>query len=93
MGERIRGRRRRRLRATLLVLGAVAIVGIIGGFLLHRALRPATYKPGEASEEITRKLSRPLPENAPDPLFSDVTATAGLAAFQSFAGHHSSHLP
>ncbi len=56
-------------------------------------MRPATYKPGEASEEITRKLSRSLPEDAPDPLFSDVTASAGLAGFRSFAGDRSSQLP
>jgi len=93
MRARPRGRRRRRLRATLLVLGTVALVGTIGGALLHHVLRPATYKPGEASEEITRKLSRPLPGDAPDPLFSDVTATAGLAAFRSFVGDRSSQLP
>jgi Flp pilus assembly protein TadD len=77
----------------LLVLGTIAATGAIATVLIYRSLRPVTYRPGESSHEITRKLSRPLPDDAPDPLFSDVTASAGLDAFQSFAGERSSQLP
>ncbi len=93
MKARRGGRRRRRLRTTLLMLGIVAVAGIVGTVLIHRALRPSTYKPGESSDEITRKLSRSLPSDVPDPLFSDVTASAGLAGFRSFTGERSSQLP
>ncbi|MCB1035875.1 MAG: VCBS repeat-containing protein, partial [Acidobacteria bacterium] len=91
--EGLSGRRQRRLKRTALVLGAVAGAVVALTFLLLRASQPETRKPGEALPEITERLSRGLPAEAPQPRFRDVTAEAGLGGFVSFAGKRTSQLP
>lgn len=85
--------RRRRLRVTFVVLGLVAAVGLIIGWIAYRLTRTAQYRPGEASADITSELARNLPADAPRPRFTDATVTAGLADFRTFAGPRSSQLP
>src|SRR5512143_1170407 len=43
--------------------------------------------------DALRDPGRQLPKGAPKPLFTDVTAEAGLAAFKQFAGGRTSQLP
>ena len=87
------GRRQRRLRRVTTVLVAVAIVGALAGWLVYRATRPDVRRPGEDLSDITEKLSRNLPAEAPMPRFVEVTAPAGLADFRSFIGDRTSQLP
>ncbi|MGE5113477.1 MAG: FG-GAP-like repeat-containing protein [Acidobacteriaceae bacterium] len=49
-----------------------------------------------ASPRVTDRLrdpGRPLPQGAPEPRFSDVTASAGLGSFVQFQGARTSQLP
>jgi tetratricopeptide (TPR) repeat protein len=87
------GRRRRRLRRTAWAAIAVAAATVGGLALYYRATHPETRRPGEALPEITSRLSRGLPPNAPAPHFTDVTAAAGLGDFVAFRGERSSQLP
>jgi len=87
------GRRKRRLRRVAWTLGILAIVGAVGGFLVYRATRPDVRRPGEKLEDITESLSQGLPEGAPEPRFTEVTAEAGLGDFATFVGERSSQLP
>ena len=87
------GRRKRRLRRAAAILAGVAVVGTIAGVLIYRATRPEEYRPGEETEGITERLSRGLPEDAPEPKLVDVTDEAGLGGFVSFTGTRSSQLP
>jgi tetratricopeptide (TPR) repeat protein len=75
-----------------LLAGIVAVAAIVG-VLIYRATRPQVRRPGEALPEITAKLARNLPTEAPMPLLIDVTEAAGLAGFRSFAGDRTSQLP
>jgi enediyne biosynthesis protein E4 len=85
--------RRRRLRVTLVILGAVTILGIgLGIYCLERS-RPDPYRPGQAVAGITSELARRLPPGAPMPRFADVTESAGLGGFLTFAGNRTSQLP
>ena len=92
-GARPLGRRRRRLYWTVGLLTAGAVLGALGGWLLYRSSRAEQYRPGEAVDEITSKLDLGIPEEAPEPVFTDVTADAGLGSFRSFAGERTSQLP
>jgi Tfp pilus assembly protein PilF len=87
------GRRRRRLYWTLGTLLGLAVLGSALGVSIYRARRPDTYRPGEQLAEITRKLDLGIPEEAPAPVFVDVTAEAGLGGFVSFRGARTSQLP
>jgi len=87
------GRRKRRLRRVAWTLSAVAIVAVIGGYLIYRATRPEVRRPGEKLEDITERLSRGIPEEAPEPRFTDVTPEVGLGDFFTFVGDRSSQLP
>ena len=83
-------RRRARL---YFILGAsfTALAAII---LIFRP-QPKQYTPGadeEASESITRRLERGLPEGVPDIRFVDVAAEAGIR-FRHFNGTRSIQLP
>jgi len=69
------------------------MVGTALGMVLYRASRPKTYLPGEEHAEITRSLSKGLPEDAPLPRFKDVSVEAGLGSFRTFSGNRSSQLP
>jgi tetratricopeptide (TPR) repeat protein len=85
--------RRRRARASL-VAGLAAFAVLAGATLLHRP-RPRPYTPGTeaaASEEITRTLSRSLPEGAPAVHFSEAGEAAGIR-FRHFHGRRSTQLP
>ncbi|MCP4902654.1 MAG: tetratricopeptide repeat protein [bacterium] len=86
-------RRHRRLQRAVLVIGVLFVAAGLGGVVLYRAMRPSVYRPGEDHQEITQRLSRALPADAPEPRFTDVTEAAGLATFRSFAGTRSSQLP
>jgi tetratricopeptide (TPR) repeat protein len=86
-------RRKRRLRRMALLLSAVAVVTAVIGWLVYRATRPEVRRPGEDLPEITAKLARNLPAEAPMPRFTEVTGAAGLAGFRSFAGQRTSQLP
>jgi tetratricopeptide (TPR) repeat protein len=85
--------RRRRLRWTLALLGALFAAGAVVGVLLHQRSRPAAYRPDERPDDITSELARGLPAEAPRPKLTDVTREAGLADFSNFAGHRTSQLP
>lgn len=87
------GRRKRRLQRVAWTLTLLAIVGVIAGFLIYRASRPEVRRPGERLEDITESLSQSLPEGAPQPRFTDVTAAAGLGDFVTFIGGRTSQLP
>ncbi len=75
------------------LLGAIGVVGAVIGFVVYRATRPEVRRPGEDLPEITAKLARNLPPEAPMPRFTDVTEAAGLAGFRSFEGDRTSQLP
>lgn len=88
------GRRHRRLRRTLLVLAIGILALAAAGLWLYRASRPDVRRPGEALEDVTSRLSKDLPSEAPPPRFVDVTEAAGLADFRAWAGGaRSSQLP
>ncbi len=87
------GRRKRRLRRVAWVLIGVALAALSIGVAIYYATRPEVRRPGEKLDDITERLSRGLPEDAPEPLFTDVTAEAGLGEFVSFVGQRSSQLP
>jgi len=76
----------------LVVLG-VSIVAVAGVAWFTVRGRPETRKPGEDLPEITQRLAVDLPAEAPMPRFTDVTAEAGLAEFDTFVGDRSSQLP
>jgi len=92
-GHKHWGRRQRQLRRVTAVLVAVAIVGALAGWLIYRATRPEVRRPGEELPDITEKLSRNLPPEAPMPVFVDVTDEAGLGDVRSFIGDRTSQLP
>ncbi len=75
------------------LLSTIAVVAAVAGVVVYRATRPEVRRPGEKLPEITAKLARNLPAEAPMPRFTDVTAAAGLAGFRSFAGDRTSQLP
>jgi len=85
--------RRRRLRWTLAVLGALFVCGSVLGLVIYRRAQPATYRPDERLDDITNELARHLPPDAPQPKLTDTTAAAGLADFRNFAGDRTSQLP
>ena len=87
------GRRKRRLRRASWVLIGVALAALLIGITIYRATRPEVRRPGEKLDDITERLSRGLPDDAPEPLFTDATAQAGLGEFVSFVGQRSSQLP
>ncbi len=87
------GRRQRRLRRLAVFLTAFAVVATVAGILIYRAMRPETRRPGEALPEITQKLDRDIPAEAPMPALVDVAIEAGLGDFVSFVGPRSSQLP
>lgn len=85
--------RRRRLRRTLAALTGLAVAGIALGLWAWHKSRPVQYRPDERPPDITSKLARDLPPDAPHPRFTDITRAAGLAEFRNFAGHRTSQLP
>ena len=87
------GQRKRRLRRVAWVLIGLALAGLVIGVAIYQATRPEVRKPGEKLDDITERLSRGLPEDAPEPRFTDVTVEAGLGEFASFVGERSSQLP
>jgi enediyne biosynthesis protein E4 len=90
--ERNASRRLRRLRWTWGFLAAVILVGAWTGYRSYRSQRSAVHVPGEEIPGITERLSHSIPEDAPHPAFTDVTAEAGIR-FRSFAGPRTSQLP
>ena len=87
------GQRRRKLYRTAAIVFVVAVVGTLVSLYAFRASRTEEYKTGEQHGEITRALSRDVPDGAPLPRFTDVTESAGLSGFRTFAGERSSQLP
>jgi len=87
------GRRRRNLHRAVLAAVVVLVAGTFVVWYAVQASRPDTYKTGEDHSDITRRLSRGVPAEAPDPQFVDVTDSAGLGGFRAFAGERSSQLP
>jgi tetratricopeptide (TPR) repeat protein len=85
--------RRQRLRLVVAVLAAVALVAAAAGVVIYLRTRPEVRRPGEALDDVTARLSRDLPADAPAPRFTDVTAAAGLDGFVTFTGARSSQLP
>ncbi|MBM3881176.1 MAG: tetratricopeptide repeat protein [Verrucomicrobia bacterium] len=85
--------RRRRLRATLIALLTLGLLGTGAGWLWYRTTRPQSYRPDEKLPDITSALTLRLPAAAPKPQFTDVTAAVGLASFRTFAGDRTSQLP
>jgi enediyne biosynthesis protein E4 len=85
--------RRRRLRWTIAALAGLALLGAALTVYLYLASRPSQYNPAEDLADITRKLERGIPAEAPVPVFFDVTAEAGLGDFRNFLGNRTSQLP
>jgi tetratricopeptide (TPR) repeat protein len=85
--------RRARLRWTIRLLAAAAVLGTVIGTIAWWKSRPAEYRPGEEDAAITRDLDRSIPAEAPRPEFADVTASAGLSQFRAFSGARTSQLP
>ncbi|MGB6337004.1 MAG: hypothetical protein WBG96_15465, partial [Thermoanaerobaculia bacterium] len=92
-GHKHWGRRQRRLRRVAAILAVIAVAGAAVGYLIYRATRPEVRRPGEELPDITEKLSRNIPAEAPMPVFVDATDEAGLADFRSFSGDRTSQLP
>jgi hypothetical protein len=88
------GRRRRRLRRALLALAiGIAILAVVG-LWIYLASRPDVRRPGEVLEDVTSRLSKDLPSEAPTPRLVDVTESAGLGGFRAWTGGaRSSQLP
>ena len=86
-------RRRRRITYTALALLICAVVVTAVVVTVHIKQRPTAYSPGEKHADITSKLARGIPEDAPMPQFEDVTAAAGLGDFTTFEGTRTSQLP
>jgi tetratricopeptide (TPR) repeat protein len=87
------GQRKRRLRRVAWILSTGLVVAAIAGFIIYRSTRRETRRPGEKLDDITENLARGLPEDAPRPLFTDITEIAGLGGFVSFTGTRTSQLP
>ena len=87
------GQRKRRLRRVAWILVAGLVVASVIGIVVYQQTRPETRRPGEKLSDITEQLALGLPENAPQPLFSDVTDAAGLGGFVTFVGERTSQLP
>ncbi|MDX1644033.1 MAG: FG-GAP-like repeat-containing protein [Thermoanaerobaculia bacterium] len=87
------GRRRRRVRRLVVALALAVLVLGVGGWWLYRSSRPDTRRPGEDLPEITERLARGVPADAPQPRLVDVAGDAGLAAFEPFRGSRTSQLP
>jgi len=87
------GRRKRRLRRVAWALAGVALAALFVGIAIYYSTRPEVRRPGEKLDDITERLSRGLPEDAPEPRFTDVTDEAGLGEFVSFVGQRGSQLP
>jgi len=87
------GRRRKTLYRTVSIVVTVALVGTFIALYAFRASRPDEYATGEDHSDITRRLSRGIPDGAPEPRFVDVTVSAGLDGFRTFSGIRTSQLP
>ena len=87
------GRRQRRLRRAAWAIGVATVLALGAGWWLAARDRTAAWVPGEELAEVTDRLARPVAAGAPEPAFADVTAGAGLADFDAFAGERSSQLP
>ncbi len=87
------GKRRRKLYRTAAIVFVVAAIGGLVVLYAFHAARTETYTTGEQHTEITRKLSREIPDGAPLPRFVDVTESAGLAGFRTLVGQRTSQLP
>lgn len=85
--------RRRRLRAVVLVLSVVAVLGTALGTMIYFKTRPTQYRPDEQSADITSELARNLPPETPKPRFTDVTRAAGLGEFRNFTGARTGEMP
>jgi len=66
----------------------------------ERAATAATHAPRPAAKSVSARLAdrlldpgRALPAGAPEPRFTDVTKSAGVASFRQFQGERSSQLP
>ncbi len=90
---RRRAGRRQRVRRIATGLIVIGLAAAVAGALIYRARRPETRRPGEHLDDITEKLARDLPADAPMPRFTDVTVEAGLGGFVTFNGPRSSQLP
>ncbi|MDH3785024.1 MAG: FG-GAP-like repeat-containing protein [Acidobacteriota bacterium] len=87
------GRRRRRLYRTIIIVVVVVVVVTLLSVYAFRTSSPGTYATGEEHQEITRGLSREVPNGAPEFRFVDVSVAAGLDGFRMFDGERSSQLP
>jgi enediyne biosynthesis protein E4 len=85
--------RRRRIRNTIRLLVAAAVLGIGIGLVTYLKTRPAQYRPDEKTDDITSELTRNIPAEAPRPAFANVTAATGLGEFRTFLGDRTSQLP
>ena len=68
-------------------------MALAAGLWLWWSSRPVVRQPGEKLEEITSRLSRDLPEDAPRPNFVDAGEAAGLGDFRTWTGERTSQLP
>lgn len=88
--DRKLSRRQRRLAATTVVFGALALIGATLLFLL---IRPDPgYTPGEEIAGLTAALTRELPQDHPAVIFADVTEESGIE-FRHFPRSRAGLLP
>jgi enediyne biosynthesis protein E4 len=84
-----------RSRARRLLYVAVAFLAAAIGAIAVLRVRARPYTPGaerDSSDEITRRLDRDLPGDAPEVRFTDAAAVAGID-FVHFQGRRSTQLP
>ncbi|MCF7762631.1 MAG: FG-GAP-like repeat-containing protein [Verrucomicrobia bacterium] len=72
-------------------MGVLLALGFLG--VAYWSGRPKPYLPGESDPDITSKLTRNRPVDAPIPKFHDATRDAGLGDFRTFQGNRTSQLP
>lgn len=82
----------RRKRRIVVTAGVFLLFLVVLGIVLVVVTRgEETYRPGERVEGITAELERPIPEDHPDVVFTDVTDSAGIS-FHHFPGQRTSQL-
>jgi hypothetical protein len=85
--------RQHKLRFTVVALSWTAGLAAILGAAIFYGNRPEQYDPEEEDQAITSSLKLNLPPGAPEPKLTDITETAGLSGFRTFAGQRTSQLP
>jgi tetratricopeptide (TPR) repeat protein len=87
------GRRHRRLKRAATLSASILVLGAVLGYMAFVRGRTEVRRPDEKLDDITSKLSKNIPAEAPMPTFTEVTSEAGLDQFKTFVGSRTSQLP